>query len=163
MHHQLIFQNFQSMRFYSLVNYYLSDLQRGLQTAHAVSEMLVDPKNCKAKLQHYHQWAKDHKTIIILNGGNSKMLQESYDNLSIWCTAAGLPITKFHEDEQSLNCALTCVGLVLPEEIYGAKRASNDFISHYEFRNADGIWMKNYYPAEPAYQILEILNKFKLA
>jgi len=30
----------------------------------------------------------------------------------------GLPVVKFHEDEQSLNGALTAVGIILPETAY---------------------------------------------
>lgn len=139
------------MRFYSLVNYYLSDLQRGLQTAHAVSEMLVDPNICSHKMSKYKDWAKNHKTIIILNGGNSKQLQETYDQLMPLCNSAGLPITKFHEDEQSLNNALTCVGMVLPEYVYGRQ------IGCYDGPGSEHVTYS------PEQQIFDIVSKFRLA
>ena len=61
--------------FYSFVNYYLSDLQRGLQTAHVVADMFIKYDYLTPQENHrLHFWARNNKTIIILNGGNSKNL-----------------------------------------------------------------------------------------
>jgi hypothetical protein len=99
-------------RAYILTNYYLSQLQCGLQSAHVVSEMSL--KNHK----QYKQWAEFDKTMIILNGGNSAQLaefeefcEESIKNKYCWAA--------FREDEKSLNNALTAVGIILPESVYG--------------------------------------------
>lgn len=102
------------MRLYSFTNYYLSSLQKGLQTAHCVSDMSLLNHNL------YLEWAKSHKTVVILNGGNSGNLQSIYDfflenhkSLSI-----DMPFVKFHEDEVSLGGALTSVAIVIPELYY---------------------------------------------
>lgn len=111
------------MRLYSFVNYYLSPLQHGLQTAHCVSEMMVDPSISTSLIKHtmFDDWARNHKTIIICNGGNSLQLQELYEKLVTLCDHFKFPVVKFHEDEQSLNCALTSVAVVLPERVYNTK------------------------------------------
>lgn len=110
---------------------YLSSLQNGLQAAHCLGEMFL-------KYNHSHfkgsderaileDWVTNDKTIIILNGGNTAELNYVYDqlmSLSLCMTdifdegKSKLPYAKFHEDEQSLNKALTCVGIIIPESTY---------------------------------------------
>ena len=108
------------MRFYSFTNAnYMNQLQLGLQTAHCVADMatkyLVHVDN-----EAYNDWAVNHKTIIILNGGNCAMLNELYNFMDDLRNP--YPYTKFNEDEQSLAGAITCVGIVLPEEVYETAR-----------------------------------------
>lgn len=107
------------MRLYSFANYYLSPLQHGLQTAHCVSEMSQLGKI--AELRVFNEWAMDHKTVIILNGGNSKMISDTYDLFEAPAKKLGLPLVKFYEDEQSLGGALTSCAIVLPEDMYNAQ------------------------------------------
>ena len=111
------------MHAYFFTNGYLSSLQNGLQSAHVVSEMFIryvgpDPGNEYFILE---KWAREHKTIIILNAGYSSEIQEL-------CTffknkANPFPWAYFREEEASLNQALTCVGIILPEEIYNASKS----------------------------------------
>lgn len=68
------------LRLYSFTNYYLSDLQKGLQTAHLVSEMFTKYVTGKHKKMLF-EWATNHKTIIILNGGNSNGVIISHKKL----------------------------------------------------------------------------------
>lgn len=116
-------------RFYSFTNFYVSSLQKGLQTAHAVSEMSVSKMSDKATAV-YNDWAKIDKTIIILNGGNCAGLKDIFNICESFGEKLGLPVVKFHEDEQSLNGALTAVGIILPKNIYDFAadcRASRDY------------------------------------
>ena len=111
------------MRFYGFGNYYLSSLQQGLQAGHAAVDLHVkynilergqfDVQPCR---DAYDDWAANHKTMVLLNGGNSADLQELFDFL--YCEENPYPFVKFHEDEVSLNGALTYVGMILPPEIY---------------------------------------------
>lgn len=103
------------LRLYSFVNYYLSDLQRGLQTAHLVSELFINYDRVCSPMENncLHYWAHNNKTIIILNGGNCKSLFEI--NSIIHSKGYPYPHERFYEDKDSLNGALTCVGLVFPE------------------------------------------------
>jgi hypothetical protein len=112
------------MRLYSFVNYYMSQLQHGLQTAHCVSDMAcnvlfsgIDSPEADA----FYKWAEDHKTIIICNGGNTQQLEDLHFSLVDLAAGFNLPLVKFYEDEQSLNCALTSVAVLVPEWAYDSK------------------------------------------
>ena len=104
------------MRFYSFTNAnYMSQLQLGLQTAHVVAEVAVNSYKFKNSGM-FGMWARDHKTITILNGGNCAGLLEIKEffeqsaNPYVWAS--------FNEDQESLNGAITAVGIVVPAEIY---------------------------------------------
>lgn len=102
------------LRLYSFVNYYLSDLQRGLQTAHLVAELFQKYQYSSASAALIlSNWAYYNKTIIILNGGNQNNLDNilnQFQNFEL-----GFPFGMFQEDIDSLNGALTCVGVIFPE------------------------------------------------
>ena len=117
------------MRFYGFGNYYLSSLQQGLQAGHAACELFVkydeicltnmsQPNQIRAvdKNEIVYDWAKYHKTMVLLNGGNSADLADLFAFLDT--PENPYPYVKFHEDEVSLNGALTYVGIILPELIY---------------------------------------------
>lgn len=112
------------MRLYSFVNYYISDIQRGIQTAHLVSEMAIDAMavgEINTSLRNkFFDWAFNHKTIIVLNGGNSAALKEIYEELI--SLELRLVVSKFHEDEESMNGCLTSVGILVPYKIYEGAR-----------------------------------------
>lgn len=109
------------MRCYHINNFYLAGIHAGIQSAHAQHEMAIkylddySGASSQAKAD-YLSWAKLHKTIIVLNGGMQSDLQsfkellENSDNPYAW--------SAFHESEESLNGALTNLGLVLPESMY---------------------------------------------
>lgn len=113
------------MRLYSFTNYYLSNLQQGLQTTHAVVEMFrkYQLPSLYYPSEHYsdmntqlNDWATNHKTLIYLNGGNHKNL---YDMVMNFTTRDNkYPWAVFREDEQSLNECITCVAIVVPTHIY---------------------------------------------
>ena len=145
-------------RLYSFVNYYLSQIQQGIQTAHIVSELMSEASTSVKSISSnplvqeiefdkadimVHEWADSHKTIIVCNGGNRDGLVEVValfnDNENRF------PWTTFHEDEQSLSGALTAVGIVLPEEIYDAKPAEEEgcWVCESEYRHG-----QVFYPAE---------------
>lgn len=124
------------MRCYHFGNFYLSSIQQGIQAAHAQMELFIKYKEidlyeyglsagnnppvhiCEAaeKADMLFDWAKNHKTMVCLNGGalqdlkNIEELMESLENKYPWST--------FYEDEYSLGAILTNVAIVLPEEIY---------------------------------------------
>lgn len=108
------------MRYYGFSNMYLSSIQQGLQAAHVITEMFskyaTSDEEFDVGLNIMMEWADDHKTIILLNGGNSGDLEElvaffdSKDNK--------FPHDCFFEDQVSLNEALTSVGIILPSRIY---------------------------------------------
>lgn len=108
------------MRLYTMVNSYLSSVQYGIQTAHCISDMFVKYQDHLGSPQTntLFDWAQNHKTIIMLNGGNCAELAQLYVNIRDLCLDVMLPRGYFKEDEQSLNNAITCVGIVIPPKIY---------------------------------------------
>lgn len=114
------------MRCYHLNNFYLGGIHAGIQSAHAQHELMLkylDPLNEEAKSPYlepqragYLEWARDHKTIIVLNAGMQSNLEDWVEFL--------IPIThsyawaSFNESVEALNGALTNVALVLPARIY---------------------------------------------
>lgn len=150
------------MRLYSFVNYYLSPLQHGLQTAHVVSEMSVvaDCKNGEAD-SNYWSWAKSYRTIIIKNGGNSWELEELFVKLQDFGQQFDLPVSAFREDKASLNCAMTAVGIIIPEEYYEAKfiRGSGYTESYYYNKKLS----KKYDYVSNEYKFMELFNGYRLA
>lgn len=111
------------MRFYAIGNMYLSSIQQGIQAFHCLGEMFNKYPSSKVGEVHantvFHEWLNDHKTLICLNGGNNAKLEDMWDFLQIASYKNSYPWATFHEDEQSMGGMLTCVGIVVPEEVYG--------------------------------------------
>ncbi len=118
-------------RLYSFVaGLYLSDLQKGLQTAHVVSEIASNYVNLGGKphpaFQKFTHWATTDKTIIILNALNQQGVLDAYAAIQQWERSRvfqefPFPHALFREDEQSMNGMATACGIVLPENIYDTR------------------------------------------
>ena len=104
------------MRLYAFSNYYLSSLQQGLQTAHLVANLFC--QNSGGTSHRLDEWARWHKTIVILNGGNSANISAISHQLSTLGAQLGLPNASFCEDIESLNGAITVTGIVVPSNVY---------------------------------------------
>ena len=104
------------MRCYHLCNMYLSSIQQGVQSAHAQMELFVKYQEDSTKKSILFDWAENHKTMIVLNGGFLSDMKESInffrenDNPN--------PFAVFHESEEALGGILTNIAIVLPEKIY---------------------------------------------
>lgn len=123
------------MRFYSFTNYYLSSIQIGIQTAHALGEMFNQyPYGDSPAGQRLRDWSANHKTMVLLNGGNGASLRDLWTLFSDERNTDHI-VSKFHEDDQSLDGALTCVAILLPERLYDAEWIKPDY------RNGtEGYW-----------------------
>lgn len=154
------------MRLYSFVNYYLSALQHGLQTAHCTSELAVESNWSMTSEQSnaFRDWATNHKTIIICKGGNHAMLEALFLELLTF-SSLKLPTTKFNEDEQSLNGACTAVAIVVPERFYEVE------VQHYPEAMQDPSWkytdskgvVHMYRPGSVEHTFVSRLKSFHLA
>jgi len=128
------------MRCYHFGNFYLSQIQQGIQSAHAQMELFVKYKNIDfaqyvaenpyrsaaeypsmyerrvSKHVQLFDWAQNHKTMICLNGGMYSDLQDilkvvdNDDNPYPWAS--------FKEDQNALAGMLTNIAIVLPEDVY---------------------------------------------
>lgn len=100
------------MRAYLWTHDFLSSLQKGVQSTHAISEMSIQ------KHPTYDDWAQNHKTLVFLKGGNCEVLLRRHRLLKPIVQRLNLPCAAFFENEASLNNAITSVGVVVPEHIY---------------------------------------------
>lgn len=94
---------------------YLSSIQQGIQAFHCLGEMV---SNRGAEHAMVDEWLHNHRTLVCLNGGNNESLNKFY---SLIVDNPEYPVAKFHEDNASMGGMLTCVGIVVPEKIYGIK------------------------------------------
>lgn len=110
--------------------------------------------------QLYH-WADKHKTVVLLNGGNSASLRAIHACLTKFENSGmPFPYAKFHEDAQSLDNTLTAVGIVLPSFIYenAAKlRNSIDKDEMLQILKDDELCL------EWEIELMQLLNQFSLA
>lgn len=136
------------MRCYHLCNFYLAGIHAGIQSAHTQHELAIkylastpyrnlaadeSMNEYGARLDDFHDakasyidWANNHKTMILLNGGMMSHLLEFEafltENKHVLAWAA------FREEEDALNGALTNIGLVLPEHMYRWSRQILKFV-----------------------------------
>jgi hypothetical protein len=152
-------------RLYTLVaNHYLSPLQHGLQTAHVVGD-LSQYQSDTPQAAVFNEWAKHHKTIVILGAGNSAGVLEAYQQLLDLLRDAelSLPVAIFHEDEQSLNGAATACGVVLPDTVFDTKwDAAWGEAGAYCYSPAPGAtkWIK---PGSPMHNLIAFVKGYRLA
>ena len=126
------------MRCYHLCNMYLVGVHAGIQSAHTQHELaikylastpyrnLVADESLNeygARLDlhtdakaDYINWANNHKTLILLNGGMASHLIELETFLTE--NSHAYAWASFREEEAALNGAMTNVGIVLPEHMY---------------------------------------------
>ena len=111
------------MRAYFFGNMYLSQIQQGIQAAHAVHEMFVKYRDTQmiSVAETLYDWAVHHKTMILLNGGYADAIQDLVNFFNH--RDNHLPFAPFYEEKASLNGALTTVGIVVPEKIYATAAA----------------------------------------
>lgn len=101
------------MRAYFFTNMYLSSIQHGIQSAHVLHEMFRKYNIMDYDLQKLlYDWADNHKTIIVKNGGDTTMML----NIKDLCSQMNLPYAYFYEP--SLDNVLTCIGIIVPEKYY---------------------------------------------
>ena len=104
------------MRLYTFINMYLSSIQQGIQTAHIVSELFQKYEHLSHNLGNIMRWARNHKTIIVLNAGYTENIETlirhflSEENPYQWAA--------FNESSEALDGARTGVGIILPERVY---------------------------------------------
>lgn len=115
--------NTEPMRRYFFTNMYMGGIHTGIQSGHAAEEMwanvvrsfLTSPTEyAEMKLKYLLDFAENHKTWIILNGGDHYKLSEFYQFL----INARNPYTFSSFQEPGLNGAITSVSVILPERMW---------------------------------------------
>ena len=108
------------MRFYSFTNMYTSGIHAGIQSAHAVHEMMTKymARQDDPKYKRFLDWAHNHKTMIVKQAGYHSSLNSLYDELKESSAWLELPMVKWRESQEALNGATTAIGIVVPAEVY---------------------------------------------
>lgn len=130
-------------RAYFFQNFYLQGIHAGIQSQHTTAEMFVKYSKTEEKRIILYEWAKNHKTTVVLSGGMQCDLETLYEHLG--SDENPYPFAKFHEADFSLNGALTNVGIILPDRIFKAPFISESFdgdevFEQYRFENELTEW-----------------------
>jgi hypothetical protein len=67
----------------------------------------------------FFDWARDHETVILLNGGGHTNLLKIHSDF-VLDDSNPYPFEFMNEEEATCNGMVTSVGMVLPEKIYNA-------------------------------------------
>jgi len=110
------------MRAYFLTNMYLSSIQNGIQALHCLQEI----NNNYTNNHMLHDWAVNHKTTFVLNGGTSQQMT----NILKLFDHGSNPYPWSYFREESLEDTLTCVGIIVPVSIYGTRRSDYGSFDH---------------------------------
>ncbi len=108
------------MRAYFWGNYYLSPIQQGIQSLHCLSEMYIKYLPQADEAGPLYDWACNHKTVVILNAGESDSIIKIRDMMGR--PDNPYPWSTWDESVSALNGATTSVGIILPERIYEEAR-----------------------------------------
>ncbi len=134
------------MRFYSFTNLYTSGIHAGIQTAHAVHEMMWKyGARDDDKAATLREWAEQHKTIIVKQAGYHASLNLLYDELKEPAAWLALPVIRWCESKEALNGATTAIGIVIPQSVYSL-RPERDAI-----------------PSSPEETLAAIINRYPMA
>ena len=105
------------LRMYSIVMYNLSPIQKGIQAYHATIEATNNFGNKNSideKL--FKDWAKNWKTVILLDGGSSSDIGNIFDIL--W--EMGIGISYFREPD--LNNSMSAVSFIVDERVFNTEK-----------------------------------------
>lgn len=155
------------MRLYTFINFYLSQIQQGIQTAHIVHELFNKYGHIPSDESMLKEWSESHKTIIICNAGADPQIEELIEMFRRY----EFPWQDFHEDE-GLCGARTGCGVVLPDWIYECERKyeMNDDgrfkMPYYQFfkETLDGVEdQKIFRPGDKYYDLIDLVKSKRLA
>lgn len=111
------------LRMYGLVNYQLSDIQKGIQFGHAVVEYIStykDDPQC-------NDWVKNWKTFIILNGGTTNSHPHFLGTLNkhlVTLKNNKIKVVTFQEPD--LGNQLTAVVFLVDERVFNKEKYPDD-------------------------------------
>lgn len=99
------------LRMYSLVLYQLSGIQAGIQAGHSNDEYA---NVCtREERERYLDWRKNHKTVMVMDGGSSATLEWYREAL----TRAGIVVVGFKEPD--LYDQVTSYSFLLDDRYFG--------------------------------------------
>lgn len=112
------------LRLYTFVNFYLSSIQQGIQSAHVGQDLTATYRGQHTKAaQLLKEWEDHGKTMIVLNGGTAADILQAYESMHD-LSSTSYPYTAFWEEPGAIHesaKAVTAWGVVLPPEVYNAQ------------------------------------------
>lgn len=103
------------LRMYGFVGYWMNGIQKSIQFGHAIVEYSLEHYN-----DLYKEFAKNHKTFIVLDGGTSNsVLGGTMEGLYERILGSGIEVSKFHEPDQ--NNVMTAMCFIADEPIFNHK------------------------------------------
>lgn len=131
------------LRMYFLTLYNISPIQQGIQAGHSVVEYGLK----YFKDIEYQEWAKNHKTFIILNGGVSNHSKNRYSDMEYVGSMEqhlniieenNIKIGKFYEPD--LNDSLTAICFIVDERVFNKiKYPDFDLLRYYTKKESNLI------------------------
>ena len=107
------------LRMYGLVPYNISPIQQGIQFGHAVVEYGQRVKGLNTLEEQYNNWAYNHKTFIILNGGTTNNNPNSLGSLNEHLNMlANNDIVVETFNEPDLGDQLTAIVFIVDERVF---------------------------------------------
>tara|TARA_Y100001973_G_C5182760_1_gene325895 strand:+ start:712 stop:1116 length:405 start_codon:yes stop_codon:yes gene_type:complete len=108
---------------YVFVHTHLSAIQKGVQAAHAVAELVNHETKLPIENQSvgFDQWIKKDKTMIFLDGGNTKQLWGKYHQFALEDSRNGqdsLPYI-WREDAETLGTLVTAFAVIFKSNCSG--------------------------------------------
>lgn len=106
------------LRMYGLVPYNISPIQQGIQFGHAVVRYGLKYNN-----DEYVNWATNHETFIILNGGTTNTNPDRLGTLNYnadLLDLMGVKNARFHEPD--LGDQLTAVVFIVEERVFNKEK-----------------------------------------
>lgn len=119
------------LRMYGLTNYQLTGIQKGIQFLHGVVEYSQMVNGVGGELLNiYDDWANNHKTVILLNGGTTNHRSDesglpfgTLNNHLLLLQENNIDIATFKEPD--LGDQLTSVVFIVDERVFNRKKYPN--------------------------------------
>lgn len=116
------------LRMYGLTNYQLTGIQKGIQFLHGVVEYSQMVNRISGDLLAiYNDWADNHKTVILLNGGTTnyrigvdKLPYGTLNNHVLVLDENRIDFATFNEPD--LGDQLTAVVFIVDERVFNKKK-----------------------------------------
>ena len=141
------------LRMYGLVNYQLTGIQQGIQFLHAVVEYGQGVKWTLGthKLGQYDDWADQHKTVILLNGGTTNTNGERLGTMNQHHQLLNeKDIYHSHFNEPDLGDQLTAIAFIVDERVFNKEKYPDfDFTNKNQKTPGYGMWSND--PINPQF------------
>lgn len=158
----------QELRLYGFINHYLANgIHAGIQHGHAAVDLIRKYSPGYGVLPEQttmvNEWADNHKTFIILNGGMHIHMLE----LKKLVEESGFPFAVFHESEEALAGVMTTVVVVLPDDIFNLRQYTNNngevCFSWSRTTDDGGVVIHQVLPGDKHYEFVKMLKSKGMA